>query len=40
MDVGDVADVSEVHDTSIFDPEDGGIMYNRNVGSIVYMYTV
>jgi hypothetical protein len=42
MDVGDVANVSEVHTTSIFsvDPEDGGSMYFRNVGNIAHIHTL
>jgi hypothetical protein len=40
MDVGDVADISEVHTASIFriDLEDGGNTYLRNVGNISHIH--
>jgi hypothetical protein len=40
VDVGDVADVSEVPAASILDPEDGGSMYLWNVGTIAHIRKV
>jgi hypothetical protein len=40
MDLGSVANVSDVHDASIFNPEDGCIMYIRNVDKIAHIHRV
>jgi hypothetical protein len=39
-DLGDVANVSEVHAASYFRVEDGGSMYLRSVGNIAHIHTV